>query len=40
MAGTTQVINGAYSQDGFLRVQLSPAGPDGTISVNGQPRPM
>jgi uncharacterized repeat protein (TIGR01451 family) len=36
--GTTTVENGAFTQDGFLRVQLSPAGIDGTISVDGTPR--
>jgi hypothetical protein len=38
VAGSTQVINGTFTSDGFLRVQLSPAGTDGTISVNGTPR--
>jgi hypothetical protein len=37
-AGSTTVLNGAFAQDGFLRVQLSPAGADGTISLNGTPR--
>jgi hypothetical protein len=37
-AGTTTVVTGNFTTDGFLRVQLSPAGTDGTISVDGTPR--
>ena len=33
--GATTVVNGSFTSDGFLRVQLSPAGADGSISVNG-----
>ena len=34
-AGQTTTVNGAFVQRGFLQVQLSPAGVDGTISVDG-----
>ena len=37
VAGTTQVMSGSFTQDGFLRVQEAPAGADGTIYANGQP---
>lgn len=33
VGGATTVVSGNFTQDGFLRVQLSPA-IDGTISVN------
>jgi hypothetical protein len=36
--GVTTVVAANYTADGFLRVQLSPAGAVGTIFVNGTPR--
>ena len=37
-SGNTTTVTGNFVQDGFLRVQLSPAGLPGTISVDGTPR--
>jgi len=36
-AGSTTTANGTFTPDGYLQVNLAPAGIDGTISIDGKP---